>query len=229
MRRTLLWRLLVLLAGLTGASWTAPPAAIAEPIALDQGYVTIADDQWLFRFAIGNAQFSAITLAPLRSFSGTGFDIGCAALVCTPGQHLEMNNASDGAVGLGVGNVYYHGVPYNSVAFTGQWQFVSRGADAPLDGSPTWTPMAPFTFFGRLTATTQEFPGRREVFSIDVHGNGTAHADLRLGEFGYELAPGGTFTYKFNAGSVTPEPASLLLIATGAAVLWRGASRVRHL
>ncbi len=220
MRRTVLWRSFVLLTGLTGLSWTTPPAALAETIGLDQGYVTIADDQWTFRFAIGNARFNAITLPPLGSFIGSGFDIGCAALTCVPGEHLEMNNSSDGTVPFGTGNAYYRGVSYNDVTFGGRWEFDSRGADAPNDGSPSWTPMAPFGFSGTFTASTRG-PAPRNVFFIMIRGNGIAHADLRLGEFGYELAPGGTFTYKFNAASATPEPAPFLLIATGAAVLWR--------
>lgn len=219
MRRTVLWRSFVLLTGVTGLSWTMPPAALAETIGLDQGYVMIADDQWTFRFAIGNARFSAMTLPPLGGFIGSGFDIGCAALTCNPGQHLDMNNSSDGTVPYGTGDVYYHGVTYSDLAFAGRWQFRSRGADAPSDGSPTWTPTAPFAFSGTLTASTRGVTAR-DVFSIAIQGHGIAHADLRLGEFGYEFAPGGTFTYKFNAAPATPEPASLLLMATGAAVLW---------
>jgi len=220
MRSSLLWRSLVLLATLTGASWTTPPAVAAETITLDQGYVTIADEQWMFRFAIGNARFSAMIVPPLRSFTGTGFDIGCAALACTPGQHLTMNNSSGGSVALGVGNVYYHGTPFDGVGLTGEWRFVSPGADAPRNGSPTWTPKVPFAFVGTLTATTQAAGGRRDLFSINVQGNGIAHTDLLLEDVGYAFAPGGTFTYKFTGGSITPEPASLLLIATGAAGVW---------
>lgn len=225
MARALLWRSLVLLAGLTGASWTAPPSARAETIGLDQGYVTIADDQGMFRFAIGNARFSATTRPPLRSFTGSGFEIGCAALACLPGEHLEMNNASDGTVGLGVGSAFYRGVAYDGVGFAGRWRFLSRGADAPRDGSPTWTPMVPFAFFGTLTATTRGIAGRRDLFSIAIQGDGVARADLRVGELGYELAPGGVFTYKFKPASITPEPASLLLIATGTGMLWRRSTR----
>jgi hypothetical protein len=221
MRSSLLWRSLVLLPVLTGVSWSTAPAARAETITLDQGYVTVADQQWMFRFAIGNAQFSASTVPPLQSFIGSGFDIGCAALACVPGQHLEMNNGSGGPVRLGIGNVYYHGTPFNDVAFTGQWRFLSRGANAPRDGSPTWSPRVPFTFFGTLTGTSPASLGPPDVFSVHVRGNGVAHADLLLEDPGYAFAPGGTFTYKFNGSSVTPEPSSLLLIGTGAAVAWK--------
>jgi hypothetical protein len=79
----------------------------------------------------------------------------------------------------------------------------------------------PFTFFGTLTGTSPASLGPPDVFSVHVRGNGVAHADLLLEDPGYAFAPGGTFTYKFNGSSVTPEPSSLLLIGTGAAVAWK--------
>lgn len=75
-----------------------------------------------------------------------------------------------------------------------------------------------FTMSGRIVGFSGIGNDAQELFSIDVFGTGTASANARFVDNRLYLPSGTDVFYSFTAGDVspTPEPASLLLLATGA-------------
>jgi hypothetical protein len=89
----------------------------------------------------------------------------------------------------------------------------------PDGTSNTLALTSPFTFSGSLdlfAIDPAREPQRFHVGMFDLIGQGTATTNLVRFDDGYAIS---SVTYEF--ASPTPEPASLLLIATGAAMLMR--------
>jgi hypothetical protein len=77
----------------------------------------------------------------------------------------------------------------------------------------------PFTFAGRLTAYSSPDHIGTPVFDLRLIGSGTAELRMFLENGRYSFS---SLDYAFQADpNPVPEPATLLLFGTGAALLWR--------
>ena len=92
----------------------------------------------------------------------------------------------------------------------------------PLDAGDQVQVQSPFTFSGTFSFAT--FDGTRRVPgpSVALIGTGTATTSLLRSPGGFVAT---SRSFEFESASATPEPASVLLLGTGAAVLMRRRSR----
>ena len=142
---------------------------------------------------------------------------------CLPGQYIQLAGATVGEAFLGNADVTVNGVSYPNAQFFMNGSFVADSVEVPVppDGRfPSVTLSAPFTFNGQLRASA----GGVDLFNTAAIGSGTATALLIWDgdpEVGY-YDEDEQISYVFaSPGAQTPEPASLLLLGTGAAWLAR--------
>jgi hypothetical protein len=215
-------RVLTLTASVLGVTLAAASPVAAESIRLDQGFITIDPEGTLF-YTIGSAHFGAQRTGAAFPWLGTGLDLDCSSLAgCSPTERFNATNATTGVVSLGHGNTYFHDTFYPDVDFTGSFRFTSNGASLPITGQ-SFDVAAPFSFAGMLTATSS---GRR-IFSVDLAGFGRAQTSLVWNGTSFATAPGVGLRYKFTESNPAPEPASMLLLGTGAAMIARAIVRRR--
>lgn len=147
-------------------------------------------------------------------YTPTGLDPGCDP--CFVGQTWDPSFSSP-EVFLGTGPAEFNGVTYSSLAYFSTLNFVATPQTFPDTNVDGFYMTTPFTFSGTLRA----MDGTELAFAATFVGTGTA---LRFfdpfdeeGKFG---AGENTLVFQFgDAATATPEPASLLLVATGIAGL----------
>jgi len=122
-------------------------------------------------------------------------------------------------------NVTVNGTNYNAF-LVGGLNFTSSPFTLPeptpvSGGGFSFQYQVPFTMTGRVQGFTQSFPGNEPpLFDVDLAGSGTLTAFQPFAPgFGSTPSFGGRFSFEA-AASPTPEPASMLLLGTGAAGLF---------
>ena len=194
-----------------------PTRAAADTIRLSQGFIAL-DMEGQLVFAFGSPDFNVrqVPIAAIE-WAGIGLNMGCAlGGGCAPGQLLDFDNDTSGTVSFGRGNAFFDGTQHRDLEFTGDWHFTSPGARVPTSGERFLFVSAPFRFTGTLS-------GRRsdgtQIFSVDLTGFGLASEPLQqVGDFPiYITEEARSLVYQFTGGETVPEPASLLLVATGGA------------
>jgi hypothetical protein len=201
---------------------TAVSPAAAETIRLDQGFITIDPEGTLF-YTIGSAHFAAQRTGFAFPWDGTGLELDCAGTAgCASGGRFRAGNATTGVVPLGHGNAFFHETFYPDVDFAGSFRFTSNGASLLADRQ-SLDVAAPFAFGGTLTGTS----GGRQIFSVDLVGFGRAQTTLVWNGSSFATAPGAALRYKFSEADPMPEPGSMVLLGTGAAIITRVIGRRR--
>jgi PEP-CTERM motif-containing protein len=191
--------------------------AEADPVA------PLITDGFVFLFGEGDLHYSFTSpkLSIQHDFKffpwiGTGLTTGCAAVGCAPGEFFDFDNETLRIAALGTATVHVTPSPgpLSGASLTGHWQFTSPGAFVPTSGADFVSVNAPFAFTGTFNAEWPENVGREPVFAR-LRGIGTVTVPLQLVGNRYIIEEQSFVHYQFS--SPTPEPASLLLLATGVA------------
>jgi len=186
------------------------PVASADPIVITSGTV---------------GAFNGIDL-PGFNISGDGSDFGgvlpiAGAICCVfnSGDVVRLDRGF-GVTTLPVqpGQQIVNGVLFPNTFLFGSTTFTATPFVAPPVGAGgPFRLSTPFQMTGHLEGWTA-FTGGTRVFAVDIAGGGTASVigDSRLTQPNYT---GQGVSFRFEEPSAVPEPASILLLASGVAAL----------
>jgi hypothetical protein len=203
---------------------SAASTASADPITITSGSFTLSG------FARGVYRFTQFSLQGDTGFavSGTNSDGNTSVIPscnqfdpCTPGETVSLSESFLYANAIGTATI--DGTTYPLTRTSGSGSFATGTVTIPLNATDAFSLSAPFTFNALATIFSIDQDGDRvtntDQGTFSLVGQGTITADVRRFQTGYEFA---SLRLDFeSAASPTPEPASVVLLATGAAMLWR--------
>jgi hypothetical protein len=138
---------------------------------------------------------------------------------CTPGTPINLSSTV-AVSGWPAGSATFDGLTFGSIFFSGSLNFQAGSVIAP-DGNASVLLFSPFTFTGTLAGFADSSLTGTPLFSTNLIGGGASPGTVAL--FSNEVVNTGLslsqVDYHFDTTSATPEPASLLLLGSGAAWL----------
>jgi hypothetical protein len=169
------------------------------------------------------------------SLSGDGFVFHSEVLfrpadICDPcmgGSRFDLSSVASLRV-FPASTASIDGHSYDPVFLTGDLDFMAGSVTVPdvAVGALDVARETPFTMSGSITGYANSTLTGSALFTVPLTGRGIA----RIRFFNFEASPGihpDGAEFEFTTAAATPEPASLALLATGAA--WIGRRRQRGL
>jgi hypothetical protein len=178
----------------------------------------------------GNVMISGLAGGPVFNLSGNNFsatsaggDTGNFTLqsLCTPcvaGATVAVSGSFLGLQLGGGGTANINGTLFTNVGWSGQMALLGSSIVVPSTLSDV-TLMVPFTFTANLNGCSGGCLINPTIFSVELVGSGTAALELTfsgLDQFGNPLFSFKKATFQFEE---VPEPASILLLGGGLALL----------
>lgn len=187
-----------------------PAVTRADPLVVTSGTVTI----------------TGISGGPLGGLTGDNFSIGGLGggvgsytpqqcFPCSPGSTLGVNAFFGGST-LGAGSATINGTLFTNLGWGGQMFFTAGSIIVPSDQHDV-TITVPFTFTATLNACSVNCVNNPTLFTVQLVGSGIEILELDF------ITVAGQPRFQFRQGTFqfeeVPEPASILLLGGGLAIL----------
>ena len=198
-------------------------AVAATPASADP--VTITGGQAVATLSSGSFSFTAGGLSASAGLpDGWSSAVTMTCSPCSPEQPVTLSFSStcvsclsEGSTGNELGGIIYP----SPVTFYANFDFRGPSFSSGDLSSDNLSFTAPFTMTGSLAAFTAANDPNPPFYSTDLVGSGLATIAFTGPAGGLYNAQSITYDFTSPGPSPTPEPASIVLLGSGAALLWR--------